>query len=122
MYPYWLRSTKRWWQQEVDCCPSCGSVDVRWVERDKGYVCNRLHCNAKFTSPLRSTKENRPAVRKLRDAYNAKERKSWLEFVRERDAVAAKGKMIACSRCHKGGGTLMKTSDERYVHQHCGRF
>jgi len=64
-----MHKEKRWWQQILNCCPSCGSVDIRYRKSTEEWVCNRLRCGSIFKTPIISSKENRDNIRSLRKAY-----------------------------------------------------
>jgi len=65
-----MHKERRWWQQEVNCCPACGSVDIRYRKSDGEWVCNRLYCGSTFKNPIMSSKDNRENIRSLRRAYS----------------------------------------------------
>ena len=71
MFRGW-NTRSRWWQQEVACCPNCGSVQITFIKSDKRYHCRRLYCQSVFEKPLMSTEDNRTAIVHLRRAYSKK--------------------------------------------------
>lgn len=67
-----MHKEKHWWQQEVNCCPACGSVDIRYRTGEKKWVCNRLYCKSTFENPIMSSKDNREHISSLRGIYRSK--------------------------------------------------
>jgi hypothetical protein len=74
---YSRKNQKRWWQQEVGCCPYCGSVAIRWLNGSKIWHCYGECCGRTFDNPLVSTVENRPAIKLLRQAQREKVAKHY---------------------------------------------